>query len=103
MAVFVLAHPCKSAVFLGVFLAGLLLATIFQMNALTALVYHMGDQEKQVELLKDQGTNIGTQHLPSFSRIKMEALAKEMQFERVKQVSYLRVLGSSVAATTIQE
>ena len=93
-------HPAKGAVLLGAFLAGLLMLYIFQVNALTAQVYSMGDQEKRLGQLKEQSILSGTQHLPSFSRARMEELAQEMQFERVKGVSYLRILGSAVATTT---
>ena len=96
-------NPTKGAVLLGAFLAGLLLLYIFQVNALTAQVYHMGDQEKRLGQLKEQSILFEAQRLPSFLRVSMEELAQEMQFERVKEVSYLRVLGSTVATTTNQE
>ncbi|MCH7828452.1 hypothetical protein IH982_01110 [Patescibacteria group bacterium] len=103
MIAFATKPPVKGAVLLGVFLAGLLLLYIFQVNALTASVYHMGDQEKRLRQLKEQSILFKVQHLPSFSRARMEELAQEMHFERVQEVSYLRVLGPAVAATTNQE
>jgi len=96
-------HPTKGAVLLGTFLAGFLLLYIFQVNALTAQVYYMGDQEKRLGQLKEQSILFEAQHLPNFSRVRMEELAQEMQFERVQEVSYLRVLGSTVATTTNQK
>lgn len=93
----------RGAVLLGVFLAGLLLLYIFQVNALTAQVYHMGDLEKRLGQLSEQSILSGTQRLPSFSRTRMEELAQEMQFQRVQEVSYLRVLSPAVATTTNQE
>ena len=71
MTTFVLENPLKGLVLLAVFLAGLLWFTIFQMNALTALVYHMGDQEKRIEQLKDQSLTLEPQHLLSFSRTQI--------------------------------
>ena len=103
MIAFTTQHSIKGALLLGVFLAGLLLLYIFQVNALTASVYHMGDQEKRLGQLKEQSILSKVQHLPSFSRTRMEELAQEMQFERVQEISYLRVLGSTVAATINQE
>ncbi len=97
---FALQHPLKGAVLLGVLLAGLLWLYIFQVNALTAQVYHMGNQERHLEQLKEQSILLQAQHLPSFSRARMEELAKEMRFERVQEVSYFRVLGSNVATTS---
>ena len=96
-------NSTKGAMLLGVFLAGLLLLYIFQVNALTQEVYHMGDQEKRLSQLKEQSILSGTKRLPSFSRVRMEELAQKMQFERVHEVSYLRVLSSSVATTTNQQ
>lgn len=95
--------PTQGAVLLGVFLAGLLLLYIFQVNALTAQVYYMGDQEKRLEQLEEQSILPAVQHLPSLTRTGMEELAQLLQFQRVKEVSYLRVLGSSVARSTNQE
>jgi hypothetical protein len=96
-------HPLRGVVLLGAFLAGLLALYIFQVNALTAQVYHIGDQEKQIGQLKEQSIHLEAQHLPSLSRTEMEELAQLLQFERVQGVSYLRVLGPAVAATTNQE
>jgi len=88
---------------MGAFLAGLLSLTIIQMNAVTAQVYHMGDQEKQLVQLHEQSTLLEVQRLPSFSRTHMEELAQRMQFQRVQEISYLKVVNSSVARTTNQE
>jgi hypothetical protein len=96
-------HPQKGAVLLGAILAGLLSLSIFQMNALTALVYHMGDQEKRSEQLKESNLLLEAQQLPVLSRVQMEDLAQAREFERVKEVSYLRVLNATVATTKIQE
>jgi len=104
MTAFQLQNPIKGAVLLlGAFLAGLLWLTIFQVNALTASVYRMGDQEKRLEQLKEQGILLEAQHLPSFTRERMEELAQEMQFERVQNISYLKVLGGIVAQNISQE
>ena len=100
---FSMPHPKKEAVLLGAFLTGLLLLYIFQINALTASIYHIGDQEKRLGQLKEQTVYLQAQHLPSFTRTRMEKLAQEMQFERVQEISYLKVLGSSVATTINQE
>ena len=99
----ILQHPFRGAVILGVFLAGLLWLYIFQINILTTQVYNMGDQETYLEQLKEQSLLLEAQHLPSFSRAEMEELAQELRFERVQQISYLRVLGNTVAATTSTE
>ncbi|MDP4007328.1 MAG: hypothetical protein Q8P55_01915, partial [bacterium] len=88
------------AVLLGAFLAGLL---IFQMNALTAQVYSMADQEKRLEQLKEQGLLLESQHSLSLSRAQMEELANLLQFQRIREITYLRILGGSVARTTSQE
>lgn len=99
MTALILEHPLKGTVLLGAFLAGLLTLYIFQVNALTAQVYHMGDQEKHLGQLKEQNLHL----VPSFTRTQMEELAQLLQFERVQKVSYLRVLGSAVAEATSQE
>jgi len=96
-------HSKKGAVLLGAFLTGFLLLYIFQINALTASIYHLGDQEKRLDQLKEQTVYLQAQHLPSFTRIRMEKLAQEMQFVRVQEISYLKVLGSSVATIVNQE
>lgn len=103
MISFLTLHPTKGALLLGISLAGLLLLYIFQINALTSQVYHIGDQETYLEQLQEQGAYLGVQHLPSFSRDRMEELAEKMQFERVGQISYLKILSSSVATTINQE
>ncbi|MDA1337591.1 MAG: hypothetical protein O3C23_02400 [bacterium] len=103
MISFLTAHPTRAALLLGIFLAGLLLLYIFQINALTTQVYRMGDQEKHLVQLKEQGVHLDVQHLGSFTRTRMEELAKEMQFERVGKISYLKILSSSVATTINQE
>ena len=96
-------HPTKKILLLGVFLSGLLLLYIFQINTLTASVYSIGDQEKRLNQLKEQSSYRKTQDPPSFTRVHMEKLAQEMQLERVQNISYLNVLSLSVATTTNQE
>ena len=81
----------------------LLFIYIVQINSLTARVYSIGDQEKRLNQLKEQRSYLKTQNLPSFTRENMEKLAQEMQLERVQNISYLKVLSSSVATTTNQE
>lgn len=102
MIKFVAEHSFKRTALFGVFLAGLLGICIFQVNALTSMVYSIGDQEELIEQLKEQSIFSRSLNLPSFSRVEMEELAKEMQLERVKEVSYLRVLGSTVATNQNQ-
>ena len=96
-------YPTKRILLLGVFLSGLLLLYIFQINALTASVYSIGDQEKRLDQLKEQSSYRKTQDFPNFTRAHMEKLAQEMQLERVQTISYLNVLSTSVATTTNQE
>ena len=100
---FLTLRPAKGVLLLGISLAGLLLLYIFQINALTAQVYHMGDQEKYLGQLKEQSIHLSANHLPSFTRAYMEELAAKMEFERVEQISYLKIVGSSVATTINQE
>lgn len=97
------AHPKKGAVLLGALLAGLLALYIFQVNALTAQVYRLGDQEKRLEVLREESVLLEAKRRPSFSRSHMEELAQRLQFERVQEVSYLRVLNSGVARNGGQE
>ncbi|MDP2735351.1 MAG: hypothetical protein Q8P12_04035 [bacterium] len=97
------AHPRKGAVLLGALLAGLLALYIFQVNALTAQVYLLGDQEKRLESLKEKSVLLEATRLPSFTRARMEELAERLRFERVREVSYLKVLGGSVARNGGQE
>ena len=96
-------YRIKRVLIPGVLLAMLLFIYIFQINSLTARVYSIGDQEKRLNQLKEQRNYLKTQSLPSFTRENMEKLAQEMQLERVQNISYLKVLSSSVATTTNQE
>ena len=103
MITFFKLHLAKRTLLLGALLAGLLLFYIFQINALTASVYSIGDQEKRLAQLQEQDSYRKTQQFPNFTRAHMEKLAQEMQLERVQNISYVKVLGSSVATTTNQE
>lgn len=84
-------------------MAGLLALYIFQVNAITAQVYLLSDQQEELESLKEQRISFKALRLPAMSRDHMEELASRLQFERVQTISYLRVLGGVVAQTTGQE
>ena len=96
-------YRIKGVLIPGALLAMLLFIYIFQINSLTARVYSIGDQEKRLDQLQEQDSYRKTQQFPNFTRAHMEKLAQEMQLERVQNISYLKVLGSSVATTTNQE
>lgn len=103
MMTFPLHHPLRGAMLLGAFLAGLFGITIFQVNALTSSVYGIGDQQRRVEQLQEQAFSLEKGHTQSLSRARMQEAAELLGFERVQSVSYLKVLGSAVAASTSQK
>lgn len=81
-------------------LTGMLLAFyIFQVNAMTAQVYRIGDSERALRQLRVDSVGFETLHAPSLSRANMEKLARDLSFERIKTVSYLRIPTNTVART----
>tara|TARA_Y100000310_G_scaffold345070_1_gene461590 strand:+ start:8532 stop:8849 length:318 start_codon:yes stop_codon:yes gene_type:complete len=88
---------------LGALLVGMLLMLyIFQVNFLTAKVYGIQDQESALEHLKEGSRALEGRHLQSLSAKHMAALALHMRFERIQEITYLRIPASTVAQTTNQ-
>ena len=76
---------------------------IFQVNSLTALVYHVADQERKIQQLKEDNASLQIHAQQPLSIKDLETLARQLDFEKVRSISYVKVLGGSVAQTNIQE
>jgi type II secretory pathway component PulM len=82
----------------GLFLVATLVAVyILQINALTALAYHIADNEDRLQQLKEQHTDLQAQVRQSATLSDLEQLAFELSFEKISSISYVRVLNTSVA------
>ncbi|HZX49599.1 MAG TPA: hypothetical protein VFE94_00410 [Candidatus Paceibacterota bacterium] len=85
--------------FLPLVIAGLLVGMyVFQLNALTALAYHIADQEQLATQLKQDVTQLEIRARHTFSLNDLEELAQNMQFEKITNISYLKIPTGGVAA-----
>lgn len=92
----------KKILFITGFLAigALMLFYILQVNALTALAYHIASKESAIRQLKNDTKTLESQYAQQVSWQDMEALAQTLQFERAESVSYLEIRPSPVAQNT---
>ena len=80
-----------------ILVASLLVFYIFQVNALTGLVYQVAEQEYAFDVLQEDFGSIEQKHLESLSRKNLEDLAELLVFERISTITYLQVFGGGVA------
>ena len=84
-------------------LAALVAFYIFQVNSLTALAYHVADQERKIQQLKEDNISLQIHAHQALSLKDLETLARQLHFEKVRSISYVKVLDGSVAQTNVQE
>lgn len=90
--------PKKLLLILPIILvASLLVFYIFQVNALTGLVYQVAEQEYAFDALEENFGSIEQKYLETLSRKNLEDLAELFVFERVSTITYLEVFGPGVA------
>ena len=77
--------------------AAFLAMYILQLNALTALAYHIADHEDQLQQFKEDHVNLQAQVRQSTTLSDLENLASQLQFEKITNISYVRVLDTTVA------
>lgn len=89
----------KKLLWAGGFLlsAALVSSYILQLNAVTALAYHIADHENQLQQLKEEHTDLQVRVQGSTTLSDLESLALRLRFEKITHISYVRVLNTSVA------
>ena len=70
---------------------------IFQVNALVAMAYSIAGQETQIFELKEETKALQANIGRALSLKDFEKLARELQFEKVRGVTYLKLLDGAVA------
>lgn len=74
---------------------------VLQINAVTGAVYLLGDLEKTFKELRTNIQGLQTGKEIHLSHQRMEELAKMLNFERVSEITYLEILGESVAQRSL--
>jgi hypothetical protein len=70
---------------------------ILQVNALTALAYHMGEYEAVKNQLSDHNKILETSAVRILAMNNLEDLASKMNFEKAHEISYLKIAEPAVA------
>lgn len=70
---------------------------ILQLNAVTALAYHIVDHEDQLQYLREENADLQTKVRQSTTLEDLKKLASELQFEKITHISYVRILNTNVA------
>lgn len=73
---------------------------ILQVNSLTAQAYHMGEYEAAKANLSDHNTILQASAVRILSIQNLEDLARQMNFEKAHDISYLKTGQAAVAKTT---
>ena len=76
---------------------------IFQINSLTALAYHVADQEVIIQELHEANVRLEARMYQSLSFNDFAALADEFSFEKIGTISYIRVIDGRVAQQILQQ
>lgn len=80
-----------------VFLAALLGFYIFQVHAITSNVYHISNLEATLAQHKEASKVLQLSWLRAPSFENLGALAKQYNFEKVRDISYLQLLAGPIA------
>lgn len=81
----------------------LLFIYIFQINSLTALAYHVADQEAVIQELHEANGKLEARMYQSLSFNDLAALADKFSFEKIGMISYIKVIDGKVAQQTLQQ
>ena len=76
---------------------------IFQVNALVAMAYSIAGQETQIFELKEKTRVLQANVGKALSLRDFERLAAELHFEKVRGVTYLKLLDGAVAQSENRE
>jgi len=73
---------------------------VFQVNNLTAQAYHIGEYETAKQQLSDHAKILEAEAVRILAMKDLEALAAVMNFEKARDISYLKIIEPAVAATS---
>ena len=83
---------------LGLLFTGFLIGLyIFQVNALTILVYRIAETERQITEHRQTNTALQVQANQAVPFKDLEQLAQSRNFERVRSITYLKIPSGGVA------
>lgn len=83
----------------GVFVA----LYIFQVNALVAMAYHIAGEETQIRQMKEETKTLQTNANKVLSLKDLEGLAVQLHFEKIRSITYLRLIEGAVAQSENRE
>lgn len=72
---------------------------VLQVNALTAQAYHMGEYEATKLELADRSNTLEAEAVRILAMKDLEDLARQMNFEKVRDISYVKITEPAVAST----
>lgn len=72
---------------------------ILQVNALTAQAYYMGEYETEKQQLSDYNKILESSAIRILSMKNLEDLATLMNFEKARDISYVKIAEPAVATT----
>ena len=81
-----------------ILIAGLLVFYIFQINTIVRGTYLIKDYETNLNKVSQENKILENNLVKSNSLESIESLAKNLNYERVNQVKYIQIMGSSVVA-----
>jgi len=94
---FKLIFKLKPFLILGSILAVLFLAFyIFQINSIIGHTYLIKNYEKQLADLSSENKNLEINSAQAYSLESVEALVKNLNYERIEKVRYIQVLENQV-------
>ncbi|MCK4781365.1 hypothetical protein KAS79_00350 [Candidatus Parcubacteria bacterium] len=83
---------------LSILVGALLMLYVFQINEITKISYLTKTYEKQINEISQENKDLEINHSQLSTLENIEILVQNSNFEKVKQIKYIQILDSTVAA-----